>query len=41
MLLLAPVLLGMLYTFAGYGVYKLFIPNNKIIILESNSEKNI
>ena len=41
MLFLYPVLLGMIYTFAGYGVYKLFEPNTKIIIFKQNEEKKI
>jgi hypothetical protein len=46
MLFLAPVLLGMIYTFAGYGVYKLFDSQPKIIIVKKveeikTEEKNI
>ena len=46
MLFLAPVLLGMIYTFAGYGVYKLFDSQTKIIIVKKveevkTEEKNI
>ena len=39
MLFLAPVLLGMLYTFAGYGVYKLFDSQPKIIIVKKKVEE--
>ena len=40
MLFLAPVLFGMLYTFAGYGVYKLFDNEPKIIIIKKVNDDN-
>lgn len=40
MLLIAPLFLGMFYTFAGYGIFKLFVNDEKIIIIRDNDEND-
>jgi hypothetical protein len=38
MLFIAPLLYGMFYTFAGYGVYKLFDLEPQIIVVKKVEE---
>lgn len=41
MLFIAPLLYGMFYTFAGYGVYKLFDLEPQVIIVKKPDEVKI